>query len=298
MAVSMMRQELTATVDEFDKPLEPSAVRELVRSEQDEVIEFLSNRPIHTVFMAGLIRDNGLLSPRNRGSFYGCRNRFGELEGVALIGHATVVEANTENALIGFARVARNCHNAHLIRGERDAVHTFWSFYAGTGRVPRLISEELLYGLSDPLTTTDRLVDLRPATLNDLEKVLAVNSSMAFEEGGISPLQRDPSGFRSRMTRRIEQGRVWTWFEDQRLVFKADIVSETPQAAYLEGIYVHPEERRKGYAMRGLTQLSSMLLQKSNSVCLSVNQRNKSAIALYTKAGYQFYSHYETIYLR
>jgi predicted GNAT family acetyltransferase len=121
---------------------------------------------------------------------------------------------------------------------------------------------------------------------------------MAFEEGGISPLQRDPSGFRARMARRIEQGRVWTWFEDQRLVFKADIVSETPQAAYLEGIYVHPEERRKGYAMRGLTQLSSMLLERSNSVCLSVNQRNKSAIALYTKAGYQFYSHYETIYLR
>ena len=298
MAVTMMRQELTATVDDLEKAPEPSAIRELCRSEQEEVMEFLSGRPIHTVFMAGLIRDNSLLSPQNRGSFYGCRNRFGELEGVALIGHATMVEANTEDALIGFARVARNCHNAHLIRGERDAVHTFWKYYAGTGRVPRLICEELLYGLSDPSASNDHLADLRPATINDLEKILAVNSSMAFEEGGISPLQRDPSGFRCRMARRIEQGRVWTWFEDQRLVFKADIVSDTPQAAYLEGVYVHPEERRKGYAMRGLTQLSATLLQRSNSVCLSVNQRNKNAIALYTKAGYQFYSNYETIYLR
>jgi uncharacterized protein len=255
-------------------------------------------RPLHTVFMAGLIRDNGLLSPQNRGSFYGSRNRLGQLEGVALIGHATMVEAHTENSLIALARVARNCQSAHLIRGERKSINTFWQYYSDAGREPRQICRELLFELKEAPASHDDIPDFRPATANDLEKVLAVNSSMAFEEGGTSPLQRDPSGFRNRTVRRIEKQRVWLLIEDNRLIFKADVVSETPEVAYLEGIYVHPEERGKGHGSRCLNKLCSRLLAGSASICLTVNHQNKKAVAFYSKAGFQLNSHYETIYLR
>lgn len=297
MAVTMMRQDFAETLDELSGSLESSAVSELGHADQTEVMEFLAARPVHTVFMVGLILDNGLLSPRNRGSFYGSRSRTGQLEGVALIGHATMVEAHTENSLVGFARVARNCQNAHLIRGEQESIDTFWRYYADAGREPRLISREQLFELNEtPESVED--VNLRPATIDDLEKVLAVNSSMAFEEGGTSPLQRDPSGFRRRTARRIEQNRVWGWFEDNRLIFKADVVSETPQVTYLEGVYVHQEERRKGNGLRCLKKLSSILLNQSKSICLTVNDRNQKAIHCYIKAGFKLHSHYETIYLR
>jgi len=295
MAVTIMRQEMTA---DYDEPFEPCSIRELGRADQDEVIEFLSARPIHTVFMAGLIRDNGLLSPQNRGSFYASRNRFDQLEGVALIGHATMIEAHTESALAAFARVARNCQNAYLIRGEQSTTSVFWRHYADAGNEPRLVNGEHLFGLSDPPTYAEPVTHLRPATIDDLDRILTVNSAMAFEEGGCSPLQRDPSGFRNRTIRRVEQGRVWTWYQDGQLVFKTDVVAQTPEVAYLEGVYVHAEQRRKGYGLRCLTQLSAVLLGRSRSICLTANDRNKSAIALYKKAGYQFYSQYETIYLR
>ena len=48
-------------------------VSSLGEEHQVEVLEFLSGRPIHTVMMAGLIRDNGLVSKFNRGTFFGCR---------------------------------------------------------------------------------------------------------------------------------------------------------------------------------------------------------------------------------
>ena len=297
MAVTMMRQDFAETLDQFAGSLESSAIRELGQADQGEVIEFLSARPVHTVFMSGLIRDNGLLSPRNRGSFYGSRSRSGQLEGVALIGHATMVEAHTENSLVGFARVARNCQNAHLIRGEQESTETFWRFYADGGREPRLISREHLFELSETPSSIED-VSLRPATIDDLDKVLAVNSSMALEEGGTSPLQRDPGGFRRRTARRIEQNRVWVWVDDNRLIFKADVVSETPAVTYLEGIYVHQEERHKGHGLRCLKKLSSILLTQTNSICLTVNSRNQNAVDCYTKAGFKFHSHYETIYLR
>src|SRR6266851_1145487 len=72
---------------------------ELTEEERNEVLAFLAERPVHTVCIAGFIRDNGLVSPFNRGTFYGCRNSDGRLEGVALIGHATLIEARTARAM-------------------------------------------------------------------------------------------------------------------------------------------------------------------------------------------------------
>ena len=188
--------------------------------------------------------------------------------------------------------------NAHLIRGEESVIKDFWKYFADGSAEPRLICSEHLFEITQPPAIESEVADLRLATVNDLEQVLAVNALMAFEEGGSSPLQRDPTGFRARTLRRIERDRVWIWIQDSRLIFKADIVSATPEVTYVEGVYVHPEERRKGHGLRCVNQLTANLLGQSRSICLTVNDRNKGAIALYTKAGYQHHSHYETIYLR
>lgn len=297
MAVPFMRHEAETSSYPFGGKSDHCPIRELVNDDEPEVLDFFAARPTHTVFMASLVRDNGLVSPHNRGSFYAYRNAREELEGVALLGHATVIEARSEGSISSFASLARNCQNAHLIRGEREMIKCFWKQFASSAIEPRRTCGELLLEQRKSSPALED-VDLRPANSDDLEKVLAVNASMAFEEGGISPLQRDPGGFRHRMARRIEQGRVWVWLQDNRLIFKADVVGATPQVAYLEGIHVHAEERRKGYGLRCLTKLSSILLTGTQSICLTVNEQNKNAQSLYERAGYEFHSHYETIYLR
>src|SRR3989441_5124082 len=115
MAVTMMRQESGAIVKSYAHASEPGTICELRRGDENEVLEFLSARPLHTVFMAGLINDNGLISPQNRGSFYGCRGRSGQLEGVALVGHATIIEAGNEGSITSFAHLARRCQISHFI---------------------------------------------------------------------------------------------------------------------------------------------------------------------------------------
>src|SRR6267154_4530563 len=145
MAVTLMRNEAEArSLDAFPRD-EPCLITELNPAAESEVFEFLAARTIHTVFMASMIRDNGLVSPRNRGSFYACRDRYGRLEGVGLLGHATVIEARSENSLAQFARLARNCLNAHLIRGEQETTQDFWKLYANSGQKPRLVCRELLF---------------------------------------------------------------------------------------------------------------------------------------------------------
>src|ERR1700674_2963497 len=82
-------------------------VAKLNASHEREVMDFLGQRPIHTVAMIGFINDNGIVSPLNRGTFYGCRNLQGQLEGVALVGHATLMETTSDRALEALAQIAQ-----------------------------------------------------------------------------------------------------------------------------------------------------------------------------------------------
>src|SRR4051812_10859323 len=89
-------------------------VRPLTNEQTDEVLAFLSARPVQTVCMVGFIHDNGLESPLNRGTFYGYLNARKELEGVALIGHITLMETRNLDALRAFARIAQDCQKTFM----------------------------------------------------------------------------------------------------------------------------------------------------------------------------------------
>jgi predicted GNAT family acetyltransferase len=128
--------------------------------------------------------------------------------------------------------------------------------------------------------------------------LLPVHAQMAFEESGVNPLEKDPNGFRLRCARRIEQGRVWVLIENGQLLFKADIMADTPDVTYLEGIYVAPEVRGNGIGRRCLSQLTRNLLARTKSVSLLVNEMNETASAFYQKAGFKLRAHYDTIFLQ
>jgi predicted GNAT family acetyltransferase len=273
-------------------------VQPLAKSDEKEVLEFLAERPIHTVFMSGFIRDNGIVSPLNRGTFYGCRNRQGHLEGVALIGHATLVEVRNDEALAAFARLADRDGRPVMIIGEETRIEKFWDYYSESGHSPRLICRELLMEQRWPVEEFEDVLHLRPATIDDLGHVISAHAALAFEEVGVNPLEVDPIGFRMRTARRIEQGRVWVLIENGSLVFKADIVCDTPDVIYLEGVYVSPEARGRGYGSRCLMKMGRVLLSRAVAISLLVNEQNEAALALYRKAGYQLRSYYNSIFLQ
>jgi ribosomal protein S18 acetylase RimI-like enzyme len=271
-------------------------VQSLGPGHEGEVLAFLARRPIHTVIMAGFIRDNGLVSALNRGNFYSCRDANGHLTGVALVGHVTMVETESDKALELFAELARKYERAHVIVGERAKVEGFLKFYGPNGQSTRRLCRELLFEQSWPGEAFEA-VNLRLATLDDLEQLLPVHAQMAFEESGINPLERDPIGFRERTTRRIEQRRVWVSTAPEKLIFKADVISDTPEQIYIEGVYLNPQERGKGYGVRFVSQLSRCLLAKTRSVSLLVNEKDQVAQACYRKAGYKECGYYDTVYL-
>jgi predicted GNAT family acetyltransferase len=279
-------------------PETPFRVHPLTESDgEPEVLDFLAERPAPTVVMRGLIRDNGFASPFNRGTFYACRDREGRLEGVALVGHATFVEARTEGALRAFAGLAQAERGAHMILGEQEMIRGFWEHYAPEGQAPRLFCRELLFEQRWPVRACEPAPGLRLATLEDLMLVMPVHAAMAYEESGVNPLDADLQGFRLRCARRIENGRVWVLVEGGELVFKADVASETPECTYVEGVYVDPASRQRGVGLRCLSQLGRGLLERSAALCALVNEQNLVAQSLFLKAGYRLRGYYDTIFL-
>jgi uncharacterized protein len=274
------------------------SVRPLTTRHKSEVLAFLAARHVHTIIMASYIRDNGLVSSLNRGTFYACRDAKGHLQGVALIGHLTLIEARSREALEAFARLAQDCSRVRMVVTERQKIKQFWRYYAKARHgISYLICRELLYEQKWPVEVREAVTGLRLATLDDLDGVVRTHAQVTLELNGMNPMEIDPQGFRLRCERRIEQGRVWVWIKDGRLIFKADIISDTPEVIYVEGIYVDPAERGKGYGLRCFAQLSRILLRRTKTICLLVNEQNRDAQSFYSKAGYKLRGYYDTIFL-
>jgi predicted GNAT family acetyltransferase len=270
---------------------------ELTEDDRNEVLAFLAERPVHTVCMAGFVRDNGLVSSFNRGTFYGCRNSEGRLEGVALIGHATLFEARSHRATQEFGLLAQGYQRTHVVLGEKDKIDQFWNYYADAGQEMRLVCRELLFELRRAMTVSDQIDGLRRATLADLEIVAPIQAAMAEEESGTNPLADDREGFLARCARRIEMGRVWLLKEDGRLMFKAEVLADTPDVVYLEGVWVNPSERRKGIGSHCLKQLCRQLLSRTKSVCVLVNENNQRAHTFYRMCNFKMRGVYDSIFL-
>jgi GNAT superfamily N-acetyltransferase len=285
------QQKAHAPIAEFTRPLfvvapDLSGLRKLKDEDKQEVLAFLSKRPVHTVAMTSFIQDNGIESELNRGEFYEYRNRRGVIEGIALIGHSTLVEARTEDALKALAFAARTTATPiNLIMSSGTAAQTFWNYLKGFQVSPRLTLTELLFEVGFPFPVQSCEFDVRLARPEELETVAEAHAEVAEIECGVNPLVKDREGFLKRMTRRIEQGRVFVVFDGDKLVFKADIVAETDAVAYLEGVYVGPEYRGKGTGSKCLSALCLKLLNKVQNVCLLSNVEFKAAHRSFLKAG-------------
>jgi len=295
----MLQTSTVSKVSESDLSTALAAVQveRLTNSDEAEVLHFLAQRPIHTVAMMSLIHDNGIVSPFNRGTFYGCRYLNGQLEGVALVGHATLMETISDRALAALAQVARECPSTHLIMGEKERVADFWSHYSEAGRCQRRACREWLFELTWPVEARESVVGLRPATTNELELVMPVQAQLAFTESGVDPMLVDPQGFRERCLRRIEQRRTWVVVEHGELIFKADVISRTAEVVYIEGVWLRDHCRQQNLGTRFMSELMRRLLEDTKSICLLVNETNTQAQGFYRKCGFHFRATYETIFL-
>lgn len=258
--------------------------RKVVEPSRDAILRFCAEDPIERVFLEDVAR-------RGLGRFVGL------VEGRELraVCHLGINAVPAGRGCAAFAkRVARSAPK--MLIGEEGAVSELWE--AARAQLPRPRADrpgQPVFAISTPPAGPP--TGLRPARLDDLDRLVPACAAAHREELGVDPLARDAEGFRWRTRAQIEQGRSWLWLEDDVVLFKAEASAWTPSAVQLQQVWVDPEARRRGYAERGLRDLCRRLLEQVPTVCLFVRAENVPAIRLYEKIGMEHILDYRSVLL-
>ena len=242
------------------------------RPRPSQILDFCREDPVERVFLADVAR-------RGLGRFVALRTG-DRLVAVCHVG-ANLVPSG--EGVAAFADVAARS-GARMLVGEEAAVTELWE--AARADLPRPLEDrpgQPVYVLAEPPESGETA--LRPAMLADLEPLVEASAAAYLEEVGVDAYARDPALFEWRTRVQIEEGRSWLWTEDGHILFKAEASAWTPSAVQLQQVWVDPRLRGRGYAQRGMCDLSRLLLERVPAVCLFVRAENAPAIRVYENVG-------------
>jgi len=213
----------------------------------------------------------------------------GELSAVCYSGANLVPVEAGPDAIEAFAAKARmQGRRCSSIVGPAAAVSQLWSLLAPAWGTPRDIRPvQPVMAISGPSPVEpDPLV--RAVRRSELDVVLPSCVAMFTEEVGVSPIGADGgAAYRGRMADLIRAGRSYARIEpDGHVLFKAEIGAVTPLACQIQGVWVPPEARSRGHAIRGMAAVVRAALAMSPVVSLYVNDYNLPARAAYRHAGF------------
>src|SRR5579862_2127881 len=213
----------------------------------DQILAFCTREPIERVFLEDIAR-------RGLGRFSALADG-GELVALCHVG-ANVVPSGSRCGVFADAAVRGA---PRMIIGEERAVGELWAEAAANLPRPRDDRPgQPVYVLDEPPDPGG--TGLRRAQLEDLDLLVPACAAAHREEIGIDPLRRDPDGFRWRTRAQIEEGRSWSWVEDDVIRFKAEASAWTPSAVRRQQLWVGPSARNGGDGRRGLRDLCGLRL--------------------------------------
>jgi RimJ/RimL family protein N-acetyltransferase len=244
----------------------------LVDPRLEQILDFCAQEPVERVFLEDVAR-------RGLGRFAAVE-RDGRLAALCHVG--TNVVPSGEGCEVFADATVRG--RARMIIGHERPVAELWQ--AARRRMPEPRDDrpgQPVYSIDKPPEPGG--TGLRPARLDDLDRLVPACAAAHSEEIGIDPLARDPDGFRWRTRAQIAEGRSWVWLEDGAILFKAEASAWTPSAVQIQQVWVDPAHRGRGNAQRGMRDLCRLLLGHVPVVCLFVRPENAPALRVYEAIG-------------
>jgi uncharacterized protein len=270
------------------RPWRSASLRLLTDHDRDEVLALCDRDAITNVFVSSRIRSTSLDPSRLGGQLWGYSDG-GQLTAVCYSGANLVPVAADQDAIAAFAARAklqgRRCSS---IVGPAEAISQLWSLLSpswGRPREVRAVQPVMAISGPSPVRPDPQVRMVRP---HELDVLLPSCIAMFTEEVGVSPIGGDGgAAYRARMADLIGAGRSFARIEpDGHVTFKAEIGAVTPHACQVQGVWVPPEDRGRGHAVRGMAAVVQATLQLAPVVTLYVNDYNVPARAAYLHAGF------------
>jgi len=132
--------------------------------------------------------------------------------------------------------------------------------------------------------------------VSEEQKLFEIAREVTIEDLKLDPLDFEPENFVLALQHRIRNGHELVCTEGDTIVFRAALSAATPEAVLLEGVFVPPEHRGKGYGKGGMYALCKKLLQHHESLVLLVGEDNDRARTLYERLGFQTFDEYQVAF--
>ncbi|WP_299057976.1 GNAT family N-acetyltransferase [uncultured Nocardioides sp.] len=238
------------------------------------------------------------LDPRWLGGEVWGRYDGGRLTAACHLGANLVpIQASADDARAFAERAVRRPRSVSTLVGPQAAVRAFWDVAAATWEAPRdeRWDQPHLELIGEPLVEPDP--EVRVTTKADLETLYPACVAMYSEEVGVSPERGGSSAlYRARVTQLVSRGWSFARFEDDRVVFKAEVACVSPAAAQIQGVWVPPDRRGEGLATRGMAAVARLVVPElAPSLSLYVNEWNEPARRAYEACGFRQTATFSTL---
>lgn len=249
------------------------------------VLHALDEDPVGSCMVAARVQQRGVNRAALRGELW---SRGRPAQSLCYSGANLVPLRGDHEDLRAFAdRACRGPRLCSSLVGRSDLVLPLWDLLESEWGPAREVRPEqpLLALFGDSLVTPDPLV--RRVHLDQVEPYLEAAISMFIEEVGVDPRMHDGGrGYRSRVVDLIAEGRAWARFEDDQVVFKAEVGSLSNQVGQIQGVWVRPELRDGGFGSTGTATVAQAIQVSGRTASLYVNSFNRAARRAYEKIGF------------
>ena len=260
------------------------------------VNRILADDPVSSCMVAARVADHGI-EPQSIGGELWTRHDvrdslcYAGANLIPLRGGLADMRAFADQALGTTRRCSSLVGRAELVMPMWDRLEQGW----GPARDVR-DRQPLLALRSRPVHAVDRGV--RRVRVDELDAYLVAAVDMFIGEVGIDPRAGDGGrGYRRRVANLIAGGRAYARFEQGRVVFKAEIGSQSPAVGQIQGVWVHPEWRGRGLGTAGTAAVATAVVNGGRIASLYVNSYNTVARAAYARVGFRQVGTFATVLL-
>ncbi len=274
-------------------------VRVLGPGDRDQFIALAAQDPVVNVFADYRARLTNLDERWLGGQVWGRFSGDDLVAGCHLGANLVPVQCTPED-VGAFAEVAlRRRSSVGTIVGPSDVVAALWDMVGERWARPREFRARQPHLQMDHLSSVSPDPGVRLTTPDDLEVLHPACVAMYTEEVGVSPETEAGGGdlYRTRVRQLIGRGWSLASFDDDGVVFKAEIACATPYAAQVQGVWVRPDRRGEGLSVSGMAAVVAHVLDSGMApvVSLYVNDWNCAARASYAAVGFEQTATFATV---
>ncbi|WP_046322057.1 GNAT family N-acetyltransferase [Mycobacterium sp. UM_Kg1] len=267
-----------------------------VVSDAAAVWQVLAEDPVGSCMVAARVADHGV-DPRLIGGELWTRG--GVDESLCYAGANLIPLRGTPADLTAFAdKAASAIRRCSSLVGRAELVLPMWQRLAESWGPARDVreSQPLMALQSIPACLMDP--EVRQVRPEELDAYLVAAVDMFIGEVGVDPRAGDGGrAYRRRVANLIAAGRAWARFEHGEVVFKAEVGSQSPTVAQIQGVWVHPDRRGCGLGTGGTAMLAGVIVGTGRIASLYVNDFNEVARSTYERVGFAQVGTFATVLL-